>query len=124
MTGSARWGLRIGVGDLFEWGFVQVSAGYAFLLFGAVQREQNALCCLLYKIAVRFQRITIDLSESHHFEMKFDSGVPSILAHSEHQPQKYKYIPRLMMLSAHSFFRPFWRITSRQAKHQMFSIFK
>ena len=34
-------------------GCVPVSAGYAFLPFGAVQREQNALYSLLYKFAVR-----------------------------------------------------------------------
>ena len=62
-------------------GFVPESARYAFLPLGAVQREQNALYSLLYKIVVRFQRITIDPGATHHFEMKFDSGVHSILTH-------------------------------------------
>ena len=68
-------------------GFVLESAGYACLPFGAVQREQNALYSLLYNFAVRLQRITIDLVASNHFEMKFDSGVSSILAHSEYRAQ-------------------------------------
>ena len=85
-------------------GSVPESESYAFLPFDAVQREQNALYSFLYKFAVRCQRIKIDLGASHHFEMKFDSGIPSILAHSEYRSQKYEYMQRLMMFSVHSFF--------------------